>query len=635
MKKKAFTLALSLLSTLTLISCSSADQENGSSIEQEPSSSTLASTIPAADWTVTAKVAKLEKTVGDDDIGFDELFTYNCGDNLFVEGKGSAIKVDRINRVVKFIASGSATITATAGEKTATIAVTVKESEENVLKAKQLLDKLGGYYYAAGEDASNGSAKRANFIKAEKYVFDLETNKGEGVLKDGNVYTIRGRVDRSFYATGLSLGTESEWQKTRSFPSFSPTSSEVSVVLNEEGKITSMELPKTIDGKANSTAKAVLSELGLNYNFANYTRVLIQEIDYTNEGFTVYMVNDQSQVSAYLEVSFQFSYAKLESFLLTGDIPNPDEYEQDALLKKVREIQSAKNYRIMGSDVTDSDHEMFFNYYSPVQYFEEFMDDSFGYYNKNGRVYRYTETEAGFADLEATSFGDYTSYTEIVPSMYSIDAELFAAATMNGSDHSMFDYAPSSDNGALGAYLLHTVGYDSTGHNFLDNMTDAAFYITDDALLVEMTFTFGNVNYQFDSFGSAELPTVMDDFDDSSYIGTFTGTDSVIGEDGKHTASFPVTLVLSEGHVGTYTFNSITYGISWATHVDDSNKNLVYFDFTITSGKTANNESFIVNESYSNILAIQGKYNMIQVAFAYKEGVSYKPHTVLSRKKSA
>lgn len=639
MKKKSLTLALSLLSVMTLASCTNQNEggsEGVSSNQEETSSSSSSTTITSeAEWTVTAKVSKLEKTVGDEDIRFDDLFAYNCGDNLFVEGKGSAIRVDRITRVVKFVASGTATITATAGEKTATIAVSVKESEANVLKAKQLLDKLGGYYYASGEDASSGTAKKVNVIKAKKYDFDLETNKGEGVLKDGNVYTIRGRVDGSFYATGLSLGTESEWQKTRSFSSFSPTSSEVSVTLNSDGSISSMELPKTVDGQINATAKAVLTALGLTYNFANYTRVLFQEIDYTNDGFTVYMINDKSEVSAYLEISFQFSYAKLESFLSTSDIPDAGEYEQDALLKKVREIQNAKNYRIMGSDVTDSDHEMFYNYYSPVQYFEEFMDDSFGYYNKNGRVYRYTKTDAGFANLETTPYGNYTTYTEIVPSMYSIDASLFSAATMNGSDHSQFDYAPSSDNGALGTYLLRTVGYDSTGHNYLDNMVDAAFYLTDDALLVEMSFSFGTVSYQFDSFSTAELPTVMDDFDDSAYIGTFAGSDSVIGEDGKHTANFPVTLVLEEGHVGTYTFNSVTYGISWSTRVDDSNKNLVYFDFAITSGKTDNNESFIANESYSNILAVQGKYNMIQVAFAYKEGVSYKPHTVLSRKKTA
>lgn len=71
---------------------------------------------------------------------------------------------------------------------------------------------------------------------------------------------------------------------------------------------------------------------------------------------------------------------------------------------------------------------------------------------------------------------------------------------MDGGDYSLFEYSPSSDDGVLGEFLLQTVGYDLGSDNYLKNMEGIDFYIQEDALLVEIYLSFGEIKYQFDSF---------------------------------------------------------------------------------------------------------------------------------------
>lgn len=551
---------------------------------------------------LVAKKEKLEGEVGSSPVSFDDLFCYGGTGNVLVSCTGGVVE---INKQIKFVKAGKGSIKAEIKEESISIEVVVSENSENIAKANTLLSRFSSYFYAYGQDGTSIESPRyVEFIKTEKYDYDAISGLGEALLSDNNVYKVRTRTDGSFFLTGSSLGSKQEWEKTR-FPSFALSKKEI-ITETKENELY-LTLPKfNFDGGVNLTLKSLLDSLTFDYSSTSFTYAYITPIEVAEDGFEqtyVYLYNDEGQVISYAEVAFGLTYAKLDAFLETASIPKETDKDEDALVNMVKRMQGLNNFRIFGADATDTDYERFYNLYSKTQYFETFMDESYGYANIDGKVYKYSKNDAGFADFGTSKTPvkitktnedgtkvevDATDYNQIIPSLYSIDSSIFASALMDGDDYSLFEYSPSSDDGVLGEFLLQTVGYDLGSDNYLKNMEGIDFYIQEDALLVEIYLSFGEIKYQFDSFNSAELHTIVLGFDDSSYVGTYTGG---FGDE-KGT-----TLDLLANHTGTFFYMGKLYKLTWKGELDETNKNKVNFAFEITSGAD-NGEYFAGSYAY-------------------------------------
>lgn len=619
------TLLIGVFPIVALLLLGACNEGTTSPSETSSSSGTAPSSTPI-EATLTAVSASLSKTTKAGSVPLGDLFAFTGEATPSIAVSDDFVATyDPEKKTVDIHHAGNAIITATLGDLIAATTLIVRDAETDYAVLATVLGKLDEGYVFAGIDYSSASAMARNEIVTPDYYYDYLQGEGVGKLSDGNMYLFRGTTD-SYVAYGTNQGSNEEYIADAFLP-VSVSNDEI-IVDGARYLVPAEKLGSTED---NPLAASLLSQFRL--DVANFASISIESLTPTSFALKVLTnaVDEEEAAIATFELSLigLASDSSIESFLASSAIPTPVSPDEDLLVNAFAAFKSSSSYQIYGSDVTDTDHEVFYNLYTPNQYLEYFTGISEGYVNKDGAVYHYTPDSSNYAVLDEQPYGTYTDYKEFIKTIYTIDLTMFDACRPDPDDPSIFTYSPELDGRELGRYFLQMCGYDLNGidgsstSNFTDNLEEIAFLVDGDIIYVEMNIgDLGEINFQFDSLNSvADMPIVVGDIDPRDYIGTYScSTMSYKNEEGDY-VGIDSSLILESDLTGTFVWGETNYDVSWNPEVNEASKNQILLNLSITS-ETPNGECIV--SAYIN--SANWSWNPgINIQFAYDSQATFKP----------
>lgn len=607
---------------------SSIESKDSSTSVSQNSSSTSSANSSSVEEIVSAKAATKTIIIEDEYIPATDLF--NIPNNAAYELSTSNIYTVKISQDKKgyiIVHGGDVTLSIKCNNKTASVKVSImdKENTLNFIATKLSSINTGfnisGFYYQNGNEVDIYKTFNRN------YIYDNFAQTGFGVFKDGNVYKFKGTSDGKFVGFGGSLGTAAIW-RNNNFKDFTATNKYISKNGNN------FYIPYNTIGSENMNplAKSFLEQVGLSvdttFQYINLSVGSQGEISIT---FVTNVFNGkESKAAEYILADFGIAGINdVEAYLATAEIPTVKENSNEALKQAFKKFMNSKSYRIFGADVTDSDHEIFYNYYSPTQYYEYYMDDAYGLINLDGKVYNYTADKNNHVVLGSEVAG-LTDYKQKIETLYTVNDSIFDNVTYNNAQD-CYIYVPKENNNALASFLLHTCGYDLKGNNYLNNVDEIAFLVDGDNIYVDINMNanmaYGQIKFQFDRIDSVDMPQYIkpteEEGEGKEYAGYYKGKGTVNVSQGKY-EEVTSDLTLKADLTGTFTFGENTYQIAWSAKDDESNQNIVRFTINITS-ETTKGESFIEVYKYKS------SPKSLQVKFSYdssKAHISWNTYTL-------
>ena len=572
-----------------------------------------------------AKFTEVKKSTEDGEIALDELFEYDENAAISVTSDNSYV-VSYADGKLTINHAGDAVVTLAIGEDSASVKVVVRDPSSAFAPLNAIFLEMKDGFILSGIDMTSASALQRNDYFTTSYHYDAVQEKGIARLSDGNMYNIKGTAS-GYAAYGTSKGSNADWQKE--------TFLDLAVGEDEalkEGNDVLLPATKLGSEEANPVAMALLQELKLTTAF-NFTYIRLSSVG--DHGFDFNLVtsalgdeNETSVINAEVFGTGTATLSSLDEWLETAEIPEAPVADESLLKDAFQKFAESQSYQIYGSDVTDSDHEIFYNRYTPDQYYEYFMQDAFGYVNKDGRVYRYVPDTYDYAVLEDEPYGQYTDYKAFIKTVYTMDLSLLDVCRPDPDEPTLFEYAPELDDRELGRYLLQMVGYDlnrSDGTeiwNYTNSLTDIGFLVDGDVIYVEIYCDYGKISFQFDSLNSASLPIVPGEVDPRDYVGEYapTSTVSIKDENGDY-VDIETSLTLEADLTGTFLFHEATYDITWNPALNESNKNQIDMNLEIVS-ETTKGEEFL--SSYINV-ANWDFVKGVNIQFRYDANVTFAP----------
>lgn len=598
---------------------SSTSKGSSSTISSSSSTSSInSSSNPVIEVTAKANEMTIERTK--EYIDVNELFNIQSGIEYTLNtANDKIVKLSATGKRFAIVRGGDVKLgIRTTSGVTASIDVTVVDTESSLVNISSKLATIKNGYNITGYSFEGATVKQIYDTVTPNYSYSNYKEEGVGVFKDGNVYKFKATTTGGFTGVGSSLGAASIWRKNL-FNNFTVTNKYITKQGND------FIIPYVEIGSENNNplATSFAKQFGLSSNLEfMYIKLTVGELNELQLSIITH-VNGNEEVAIAEYIMSDFGTAgvpDVEAWLETADIPVVTDTSVDSLKAVFNKYIHSTSYRMFGADILDSDREIFYNYYSPTQFYEYFMDEGSGLINLDNKVYTYTADANNHVVLGNVVEG-ITDYKQKVETAYDLTTDIFDGVIYN-STQECFIYVPTATNNALAKYLLHTLGYDSNGKdNCLNAVKEIAFLVEGDIIYVDINFTaamgYGQVKFQFDSLNTASMPEYIKptnpDGVGSQYAGYYVGKGTINTAMGKYT-DVESTLRLNADLTGLFTFNETQYTITWTAEDDPTNQNKVNFNFTITSD-TPKGESFVTVYKYKS------NPDVLNITFNYDSSV--------------
>ena len=313
-----------------------------------------------------AKFTEVKKSTEDGEIALDELFVYDENAAISVTSDNSYV-VSYADGKLAINHAGDAVVTLAIGEDSASVKVVVRDPSSAFAPLNAIFLEMKDGFILSGIDMTSASALQRNDYFTTSYHYDAVQEKGIARLSDGNMYNIKGTAS-GYAAYGTSKGSNADWQKE--------TFLDLAVGEDEalkEGNDVLLPATKLGSEEANPVAMALLQELKLTTAF-NFTYIRLSSVG--DHGFDFSLVtsalgdeNETSVINAEVFGTGTATLSSLDEWLETAEIPEAPVADESLLKDAFQKFAESQSYQVYGSDVTDSDHEIFYNRYTPDQYY--------------------------------------------------------------------------------------------------------------------------------------------------------------------------------------------------------------------------------------------------------------------------
>ncbi len=623
MKASKFILVVS--SFLLLASCNQNGNENSSVVESSASDESQSTSQSQSQATVlSAKKSSVTCNVGDR-FDFSDLFNYEGEIEVSEDDPDDILLVNPTTRRVILNKAGKASVTATQGNATAKVEITVSESEDDAESLNELYKEAMKGYYAEGVDMSSGSTVTTHLVRKSNYDFDTSKGTGIGVFPSGKVYRFRQNSD-GFYGYG-SAKDKTEWEKGR-FLDFAITDGDFTVSSSPlTGDLYLLEAKNSSTGKTNELFVNTINQFlpDTAGNFTDIGITLNHEYGLLS-GASLYFYAEGGMEKDVYTARIDLVFAPtsedivaLENFLKSASDPVEEEADVDALTKLITQYHNSTGYRIYGADYLDADGDIFEMDFSKSMYYTKdwFDDDQLGsgYINEDGKVYRYEEYKkqeeldypSKGSAIKGSEVAGWTDYLDHMETLFSVDPTLFSAAKPDADDPTLFVYGPESDNHALAEEIMREIGYDpeptkegqERSTNFGDSVSTIYFEISDTTIYVSAYLDgkqsgqpSGKVLFQYDSLNAPSLPTYVpaSEHEADKFIGTYVATSKQDDGDGNEVVC-TYTLTLDGDGTGTLDCvgegkSSLHIELTYTANGDPETATKTVLSFTFGEGKT-------------------------------------------------